>query len=127
MKNKVHETAISYIRLIDNRIVRVELKEDVAVSSKEMLNNLSVYRELLAGKKGLFLTIIAPFGTLEDGLKTTYEAKQRIDLKEAEAFVVPNLSSRIEVDYLTVGMPQFYPRKLFKVEKEAMGWLKEFY
>jgi|SRR5690554_1099230 len=126
MNSEVYETALSYIQLIEGRIVRVELKKDQTIDRDKMLENLAVYKKILDGKKGLFISIVDPYSVPEDGLRSIYEAKQRIEIKEAEAFVVPNLSSRIEVEYLTVEVQKHYPRKLFKTKEEGMLWLRSF-
>lgn len=123
---KTYETSIAIIEALPDNIIIVRLKEDVKVDNEGLGENLEVYKQLLGDEQGLFLTIFNAFNTADVGVRSTYEAKQRIRMKKAEAFVVLSLSNRIELDYHIQNTKKSYPLSVFKDEKLALDWLKTF-
>jgi len=120
------ETSVSFIKNLNNRIIRIQVKKGVVIDKQGIRENRLIYEKILQGEKGLFLTIFNEFNTAGEGVKKEFESINHIENKEAEAFVVNGLSNRIELEFFTKMTKTIYPTAVFNDEKEAMKWLMDF-
>lgn len=125
--NQKFDTSIASIEDLGRGLIRVRVKKGVVIDEQGIKECRVVYNKVLNGQKGLFLTIFSEFNTAERGVKAEFESGEHTDLKAAEAFVLNNVSNRIELDYYTQMTKTLYPTAVFNDEKEAIKWLLDFH
>tara|TARA_R110000868_G_scaffold327983_2_gene588911 strand:+ start:122 stop:505 length:384 start_codon:yes stop_codon:yes gene_type:complete len=118
------ETSIAFIQLLEDGIIRVKVKENAIIDQLGLSENLAIYKQILGNKKAKFITLFHALNTADFGIRSDYEAVNRVELKLAEAFVLASLSNRIEVNYHIQNTKKKYPTKLFNDEHSALKWLR---
>ncbi|MEQ8909938.1 MAG: hypothetical protein RIC95_12140 [Vicingaceae bacterium] len=120
MKN---ESRISYIELLPNNLVRVEVKKDIELEPEDLDENFKIYKSLLGDQKGLFLIVFHEGGQSNAETRAKFANNERAAIKQAEALVINNLAHRIESNfYKNVTRPD-HPVEVFTEEQSAKEWL----
>jgi len=117
------ETRISTIELLENSIIRVEIKPDIQLESADLVENFTVYKELLKNEKGLFLIVFKPGGETNVEAREKFANRKRAKIKLAEAMVIETLPHRIESNFYKRRFKPDHPVMVFTDEKKATDWL----
>jgi len=119
------ETDKVLITIVNDTIFRVHVKDNVELSLHDLDVNYHFFIENRKNKKVPFLIVMGKGATSEKGALEKFREKNRLELKEKEAFVLSTLPHRIMASLYIKFSKQNHPTKIFSNEKDALKWLKK--
>ncbi|NQY68098.1 MAG: hypothetical protein HRT72_10325 [Flavobacteriales bacterium] len=124
--NQSKETDKFIIALIEDDLVRIDVKPNTVVEKKDIEENYIIYNEFLNGRPALFLVVFGEGVTASDEARLELANFKRDKIKIAEAGVVPSLVTRIMAQFFMAFFKPPRPIKMFTDEEAALKWLLQY-
>ena len=117
------ETLKFNISLIEEDLIRIDVKPNVNVNKEDLDDNFKHYSNFLENKPALFLIVFGNNVTATEEARTELASYERDEIKIAEAAVIPSKITQIVAQlFMTFHKPQ-HPLRIFSKEEEAISWL----
>ena len=117
------ETITGFIRIDEEGILRVKIKDDARINEEEVKKVYDVIRKLSEGKKRLELIEGGTFFTFNQDAQK-YAAKHGRDLFIASALVNRSAAVRLVFNFFNTFLTHPVPFKMFGAESKALSWLR---
>lgn len=117
------ETSVAFISLIEDDVLRIELKPNCHLDLEEFEENMAAYKKLMRTDRAYLLTIASPGASMSIEARNKFATRERSAFKIAEAFVIRSLAHKLLADFVMKVQKPSHNLKFFRTEEEARKWL----
>lgn len=126
MQQRGIETLSSIIRIDQEGILRLRIKDGYDVKLEDVKESFEVYKKLGCDKKKVLQLMEGSNFFTFDNTAQKYAAKHCKDFFIASALVNKSLGIRILFNFFNRFFNAGIPFKMFSTEQEALKWLRKF-
>ena len=119
------ETATSFIRVDDEGILRLNIKQGARIDEAEVRRVFGIIQKITGGKKVLELMEGGNFYTFDENAQK-YAAKYGKDLFIASAIIIRSGAMRMLFNFFNSFFTQTVPFKMFPDNESAIEWLRKY-
>ena len=120
------ETDTAYISLINDSIIRLEVKDHAHLQCDNLEKNYNAYNDLLEGRKAPFLIIVNDTATISTEGREEFNRKGMRELRMADALIIKSPTTMLLVNSQVNFVKPIIPLRAFLNEAEGLAWLKTF-
>lgn len=126
MESQLEETRTAIVRVDEEGILRLRIKEGIEVKEEDVKDMFETYRKLGCDKKKVFQLIEDTNFYMFDKEAQKYASKVGKDFFIASALVNKSLGVSLLFNFFNSFLKPGVPFRMFVTEEKALEWLRSF-
>ena len=118
-------TETASISLLDNGIIRVQIKDNVHLESKNLEENYNAYLSLMKDEVAPFLIVVNESATISTEGRKEYNNRTRREVRKKDALVMKDPSTMLLINAQVRFIKPLIPLRAFIDEASAIQWLSD--
>ena len=118
-------TETASISLLDNGIIRVQIKDNVHLESKNLEENYNAYLSLMKDEVAPFLIVVNESATISTEGRKEYNKRTRREVRKKDALVMKDPSTMLLINAQVRFIKPLIPLRAFIDEASAIQWLSD--
>jgi hypothetical protein len=120
------ETSTAHISLLNDKLVRLQIKDNAHLTCENLEENYHVYFELLKGGQAPFMIIVNDTATISTEGREEFNQKNMREIRLADALIIRSPTTMLLVNSQVNFVKPLVPLQAFLNEYEAAAWLDTF-
>lgn len=124
LPDEIITTDIGDISVSHDRILIIRYADNIDFELEKAIVAIQTCEKIAAGNKMLTMVVTGNFGHMPEETRTYLASDEVAKHRKAAAIVVSNLGHRLIASFIVRSRSSSYTSKVFRNEKNAIGWLK---